>query len=251
MQVFDPFVKELKGASVNTSWHQDGTSLVAGDDYFGHYYLPDAEPDDGEGGVDAVVGATDWAEVCLPGTAEVLQPQLGGAAAVEVCEGDGSGGHAGGAEEEEEMIFDWSGLSDDTRTAQICPATFLTLPTATHRLIVLHDAECFHRVPLAALMRRPKRTIARVEFHGCDSHGARLLFSARASDARWAPLPAAAAPLPAPLASLCEEHAEASAGTTTRAEALRAYVAGELPMKTFLEERLRKKFELALGAGDL
>jgi hypothetical protein len=59
--IFDPFIKDLEGASVNTEWHQDRYSLVRGDDFFAHYYFDDdLQPNE------ASVGGTDWAELSLP-----------------------------------------------------------------------------------------------------------------------------------------------------------------------------------------
>jgi hypothetical protein len=150
-----------------------------------------------------------------------------------------------------EMIFDWSGLSDDTRKEQICPATFLALPTAARKLIVLHDAECFHRVPLAALLRRPTRTIARVEFHGCSAAGEKVHFAvasaATGNDVRWQPWSAG---LPPALGALCTAYARAS--RTSVEDALRAYVAAEMPFKAWLERQLLAgSFELKAYASAL
>ena len=255
--LFDPFVKDLKGASVNTTWHQDGDSLVRGDDYFAHYYLPEDEA--------TGVGATDWAEVALPEEAEASKLVCG----VSLLVGDSRSSTAAGVavdgdeDDEEELVFDWSGLSDDTRKERITPSNFLTVPTTEHSLLVIHDAGCFHRVPLSALFRKPQRTIARIEFHGRDRSGAKVLITAeRSATAGWQPLECASR-LPHSLTSLCSDYAreEAESAAPSRDctatgvdedEGLRAYVAGALPFKSWLERRLKREFgELPVACTDL
>ena len=269
--IFDPFVKDLKGATVNTEWHQDGASLVRGDDFFAHYYFDDDDAD----GAKAGLGATDWAELALPAPARAYDATALSASAADDASDD---------DEEEALVFDWSGLSDDTRKEQIGADTFLALPTRA-RLLVLHDAECFHRVPLAALLRHPRRTIARVEFHGRSAAGEPLYVGAGrvgptgAPAAReWRPLPPPHERLPARLQALCRAFAcelavapepivdghdggarrlEAGAdegaedGEAARVEALDAYVAARPLMTAWLERQLARHFELKARSTDL
>lgn len=253
--LFDPFIKESAADSVNTTWHQDGYSLDRGDDYFGHYYLPE----DGVTGV----GATDWLEVAIPSindhadidaplvcarpfhtTTKAASPTTDAAHAAETSEED---------DEEEELVLDWSGLSDDTRKERIAVDTFLALPTTSQSLILIHDAGCFHRVPLSALFRKPKRTIARLEFHGQGADCQRLLIAAPAAAERWTPM--LHARLPSGLSAICSEYAaEGGNGSEEerRAEGLRAYIAGDVGFKAWLEQCLTRRFgELPVASTEL
>lgn len=219
--IFDPFRKTRQNDSVNTQWHQDGDSLVTEDDFFGHYYLP--EPDE-----EAVTGcaAADWAEVALPNRHDESISDR--AAATEAEEDDG------------EFVWDWSGegTTADTRWERIAPENLVTLPAREHRFIILHDAECYHRVPLAALVRRPHRTIARVEFHGLDPQGGKIHFVPRQRDS-WKPLGCVL--VPSDLARLCDEYAR-SRDEGTREEGLRAYVGAdhETGLRNWLKGRLQR-----------
>lgn len=296
LYMFDPFVKARNGSNVNTTWHQDGASLPTNDDYFAHYYLPE---DRASG-----LGATDWIEVAIPETDGADCEQAG----FNVVDGGLDGGSTSECSSDDEALaIDWSGLSDDTRRQRISASNFLALSTAERALIVIHDSGCFHRVPLPALFRKPKRTILRIEFHGLDRHGGKLLLSATksglttGSGACWSPMRSVS--LPPGLASIftseqpCEASSEepmpphipdptqarkqACAAVRSPADAplplrhpgvadglvaavapprepssagrgLRAYVAGDVRMKQWLERQLTKSFgDLPVAYGDL
>ena len=270
LYVFDPFIKDAKADSVNTRWHQDGYSLITHDDFFAHFYLPD----------DAAAGsaATDWCECALPTRAErdwcevgVLptataqdalseQPAVAGTRTTASLAAFPASAEA--TDDEDCFAIDWSGLSDDRRIERIVAANFLPLSTASHRLIILHDAEAFHRVPLTALFRRPRRAIVRIEFHGVNLQGEKLYFApshqprdaidakhqhktaadAKVDAAPWRPLERIA--LPHSLAALCDEYA-ASGTDAAAGDALDAYIGADAPFKRWLENSLRRqRFEV-------
>lgn len=154
-------------------------------------------------------------------------------------------------EDDYELIWDWSGdgTAVDTRKDRIAPHNLVILPSADHRLIILHDSECFHRVPLAALHRQPIRSIVRVEFHGLDHQGTKVAF-ARSQRNAWK----AVGPLsiPTSLATLCDEYARArqtyglSEHESQKAvsDGLQAYVAADdrkVGLRDWLAERLTSK----------
>lgn len=270
LYIFDPFVKARNGSNVNTTWHQDGASLPQADDYFAHYYLPEDEA--------SGLGATDWVEVAIPEADCCLDTDLEG------DEGRTSsvGSMFTGSDEDDELVMDWSGMSDDTRRERISASNFLALPTTERALVVIHDSGCFHRVPLPALFRKPRRAIVRIEFHGRDRKGDKLLFAASASGltdpdtgctASWSPMRTAR--LPPGLASLslaydADQQGALAAAEEQRAEHersqhlphqhtskssdgfLSAYVHGKVHIKKWLERRLTERFgDLPMAFSDL
>ena len=262
--LFDPFIKSRQGDTVNPRWHQDGYSLVTQDDFFAHWYLPAAEPAAGTGSAATSTGlaADDWAEVALPERRdEAFETRYRGPrdSTLPPAPSDAGGnGEDDGEDDDEELVFDWSGASDDTRKERIAPQTFVPLSHSDAGLIVLHDAEVFHRVPLAALFRRPERSIARVEFHGRDGKGDKVFFERRVDGGgggEWQPLRRVR--LPPALAALCDEYAgERACGDGN--DGLRAYVSvgvcgaeAEMPMKEWLEGRLRRQYALVVDSSML
>ena len=235
--IYDPFVKDLQGATVNNEWHQDGKSLVPVDDFFAHYYFADDDADA------TGIAGTGWSEVAIPAHESGESPVVG------AHDDD---------DDDAELAFDWSGMSDDTRKQRIAAENFVALRADTHALIILHDAECFHRVPLAALHRQPSRTIARAEFRGVDASGAKLHFvlpaeplpplpppqhqvqqeqsetEQKPKQPRWEAMAAAADRLPPSLAALCDGY-----NSCDRPAALGAYIRADAPLKRWLEEALQ------------
>lgn len=133
-------------------------------------------------------------------------------------------------------------LDDHTEELQnISRDNFLTISMNDRKLIVFDDADMFHRSPLTVLACNSihtRRSIVRMDFYGQDSKGKTVVFRRPRGQAASAWRELETVPLPAMLATVCQNHATTGAPpagtdahTRTRSvsahDALDSYIRGD------------------------